>query len=223
VHAARRASPAGRLPAVDPDEADARGPRGGAVRGRIVADVKRVPRGDAHGLKRDVQDARVGLGEAAAVRGDDGLEEGGEAGGGEAGTLHPVDAVGHHPEAIALVQSPQHEPAARQEVAARRQVVEVRLAEAGGAPGIAPDLAQKPPEALAGERGLGVLAPPERRPEVVVDALVDGERGRRAGKAEGKEGRPEGRALRLVEVEKCVIDVEEDGLEAVQGPTWSGR
>jgi hypothetical protein len=102
-------------------------------------------------------------------------------------------------------------------------VVEVRLAETGGAPGIAPDLTQQAAEALAGERGLGDLAPPERRPEVVVDALVDGECRWGAGEAEREEGLAQGRALRLVEVEKGVIGVEENGLETVQGPTWRGR
>jgi hypothetical protein len=102
-------------------------------------------------------------------------------------------------------------------------VVEVRLPETGSAPGIAPDLAQQASEALAGERGLGDLAPAERRPEVVVDALVGGDRGRGTGEAERKESRPERRALRLVEIEKGVVDVEENGLETVQGPTWRGR
>jgi hypothetical protein len=102
-------------------------------------------------------------------------------------------------------------------------VVEVRLAETGGAPGIAPDLSQQAAEALAGESGLGDLAPPERRPEIAVDALVDGDRGRWAGEAEREEGPPQGRALRLVEIEKGVIDVEENGLETVQGPTWRDK
>ena len=163
-----------------------------------------------------MQDARVGLGEAAALRGDDRLEEGGEAGGREPRPLHAVDAVGHDPEAVALPQLPQDGPAAGQAVAARRQVVEVRLAEAGGAPGIAPDLAQQAAEALAGERGLGDLAAAEGRPEVVVDALVGGDRGRGAGEAEREEGLPERRALGLVEIEEGVIDVEENGAEAVQ-------
>jgi len=84
----------------------------------------------------------------------------------------------------------QHGSAAGQEVAARRQVVEVRLAQTRGASGIAVDLAQQAAEALARERGLGDLAPAERRPEVVVDALVGGEGGRRAGKAEREESLP---------------------------------
>ena len=102
-------------------------------------------------------------------------------------------------------------------------MVEVRLTEEGGTPGIAPDLAQQASEALAGERGLGDLAPAESRPEVEVDALVGGDRGRGTGEAEREKSLPERRALRLVEIEECVIDVEENGLETVQGPTWRGR
>ena len=104
-----------------------------------------------------------------------------------------------------------------------RQVVEVRLAEAGGPPGIAPDLAEQAAEALAGERGLADLAAAEGGPEVVVDALVGGDRRRRAAEAEGEEGLAERRSLGLVEVEERVIDVEEDGAEGGQAATWRGR
>jgi hypothetical protein len=102
-------------------------------------------------------------------------------------------------------------------------VVEVRLAQAGRAPGIASDLAQQASEALAGERGLGDLAAPEGRPEVVVDALVGGDRGGGTGEAEREKSLAQRRALGLVEIEKGVVDVEENGLETVQGPTWRGR
>jgi len=102
-------------------------------------------------------------------------------------------------------------------------VVEVRLAQARRAPGIASDLAQQASEALAGERGLGDLAAPEGRPEVVVDPLVGGDRGGGASDAEREESLPERGALRLVEIEKGVVDVEEYGLETVQGPTSRGR
>jgi hypothetical protein len=118
---------------------------------------------------------------------------------------------------------PQHGPAAGQTVAVRRQVVEVRFAEAGGAPRITLDLAQQAPEALARQGGLGDLAPAEGRPEVVVDVPVGGDRRRGAGEAARQESLPERRALRLVEIEKGVVDVEENGLETVQGPTWRGR
>ena len=213
----------GRLPAVHPDEPDARRPRGSAVGRRVVADIEGVPGSDAHRVERHVQDARVGLGEAAALRGDDGLEEGGEAGGREPRPLHAVDAVGHHAQAVVLPQLEQDRSAAGQPVPVRREAVEVGLAQAGRAPGIPSDLAQQASETLAGERGLGDLAAPEGRPEFVVDALVGGNRGGGTGEAEREKSLPERRALRLVEIEECVIDVEENGLETVQGPTWRGR
>jgi hypothetical protein len=102
-------------------------------------------------------------------------------------------------------------------------VVEVGLAEAGSAAGVAPDLAQQPPEALAGESGLRGLAPAEGGPQLVVDPPVRGNRGRGAGEALRREGVPEGRALGPVVVEEGVVDVEEDGAEAVQATTWRGR
>jgi hypothetical protein len=102
-------------------------------------------------------------------------------------------------------------------------VVEVGLAEAGGPAGIAPDLAQEPAEALAGEGGLGHLAPAEDGPQLVVDPPVRGDRGRGTGEAQRGEGLPEGRALGPVEVEERVIDVEENGAEAFQATTWRGR
>jgi hypothetical protein len=102
-------------------------------------------------------------------------------------------------------------------------VVEIRLAEARGPPGVAPDLAEETAEALPGERWLADLAAAEGGPEVVVDALVGGDGGGGAGKAEGEEGFAERGALGLVEIEERVIDVEEDGAEAVQAATWRGR
>lgn len=102
-------------------------------------------------------------------------------------------------------------------------MVEVGLAKAGGPPGFAPDLAEEAAEALAGERGLADLAAPEGGPEVVVDALVGGDRRGGTGMAEGEESFAERSALGPVEIEKGVIDVEEDGAEAVQAATWRGR
>lgn len=104
-----------------------------------------------------------------------------------------------------------------------REVVEVGLAEAGGPPGIAPHLAEQAAKALAGERGLADLAAAEGGPEVVVDALVGGDRGTGTGEAEGEERFPEGGPFGPVEIEKRVIDVEENGAEAVQAVTWRGR
>jgi hypothetical protein len=121
------------------------------------------------------------------------------------------------------VQLAQQGTAARQPVAAGRQVVEVRLAEASCASGVAPDFPQEAAEPLPREGGLGDLAPAEGRPQVVVDPLVRGDRGRGAGEARRREGLAERQALGPVEIEQRVIDVEEDGAEAVQAATWRGR
>jgi hypothetical protein len=102
-------------------------------------------------------------------------------------------------------------------------VVQVRLAEAGGLPGVAPDPVEQSAKALAGEGGLADLPAAEGGPEVVVDALVGGDRREGARKAEGEEGFAERRALGPVEVEESVIDVEEDGAEAFQAATSRGR
>ena len=101
-------------------------------------------------------------------------------------------------------------------------MVEVRLAEAGGAAGVAPGLAEEPAEAFPGEGGLGDLASAEGSPQRVVDPPVRGDRGGGAGEAERREGLAEGRSLGPVEIEESVIDVEEDGAEAVQATTWRG-
>ena len=118
---------------------------------------------------------------------------------------------------------PQDGPAAGQTVAVPGQVVEVGLAEAGGPPAVAPDLAQEAAESLVGERALADLTAAEDGPEIVVDALVGADRRGGAGETEGEEGFAERRALGLVEVETGVVDVEEDGAEAVQAATWPGR
>jgi hypothetical protein len=102
-------------------------------------------------------------------------------------------------------------------------VIEVRLAEARGPAGVAPDLAEQAAEALAGERGLGDLAAAVGRPQVLVDAPVGGDRRGRAAEAERPEGRAKRRPLGPVEVQERVVDVEEDGAEAVQAATWRGR
>jgi hypothetical protein len=220
--AAGAAAPHARSP-VHPDEPHARRPGRGAVGGRVVADVDGVAGQDLHLVERHVQDAGVGLGEAAALRGDDRVEEGCAAGGGEPRPLHAVDPVGHDPEAVALPQLPQEGPAAGQAFPVLRQVVEVRLAERGGPPGVAPDLPEQAAEALAGERGLADLTAAVGRPEVGVDALVRGDRRPGAGQSEGEEGLAECGALGPVEIQERVIDVEEDGAEAVQAATWRGR
>jgi hypothetical protein len=102
-------------------------------------------------------------------------------------------------------------------------VVEVCLADAGGPPGVAPDLAEQAPEALAGEGRLADLAAAVGGPEVAVDALVGGDRRGGARKAEGKERSAQRPALGPVEVQERVVEVEEDGAEGVQAATWPGR
>ena len=137
--------------------------------------------------------------------------------------MHAVDAVGHDAQAVAFAERPQHRPTARQAVAARREPVEVDRAEAGSLLRIAADLPQQAAEALLRERGLSDLAAAERGPQLVVDALVRRVRRARTRQAERVEGLTQGRALGLVEVEQRPVDVEEDGAEAGQGPTWRGR
>jgi hypothetical protein len=57
----------------------------------------------------------------------------------------------------------------------------------------------------------------------VIDALVRRVRRAGTGQAERVQGLAQGGALGPVEVEQRPIDVEEDGAEAGQGPTWRGR
>jgi hypothetical protein len=84
-------------------------------------------------------------------------------------------------------------------------------------------LPQQTAEALLRQRGLGDLAAAEGRPQLVVDALVGGERAGGTGQPEREQGLTKCGALGLVEVEQRPVDVEEDGAEAGQGPTWRGR
>jgi hypothetical protein len=102
-------------------------------------------------------------------------------------------------------------------------VVEVLLAEAGGAARVAADLTEQAPEALPGEGGLGDLPAAVGGPQLVVDAPVGGNG--RAGAAEAKrdQGLAQRRPLGPVEVEERVVDVEEDGAQAGQAATWRGR
>lgn len=82
---------------------------------------------------------------------------------------------------------------------------------------IGPDLAQQAAEALAGERGLRDLAAAERRPQLVVDALVGDERRAGAREPERVQGLAQRGALGPVEVEQRAVDVEENGARAGQG------
>jgi hypothetical protein len=210
--------------AVHPHEADAGAGRGLAVGGGIVPDVDRVARSDLQRVERRVEDARVGLGEAAALGGDDRLEERLEARGAQPRPLHAVDAVRDDAEAVAPAELAQGGAAAGQAVAAGAEVVEVRLPEPAGVAGVGPDRAQEAAEALGGELLLGRLPAAEGGPQLVVDALVGRDRRRRAGEAPGREGLAQGASLGAVEVEEGVVDVEEDGAEAGQAAaTWRGR
>jgi len=88
---------------------------------------------------------------------------------------------------------------------------------------VSPDLHEEPPEALAGEVGLGDLAPAIRCPQRVVDPAVGDVDGPGERQAQRVQCFLERDALGPVVVEKGSIDVEEDGAEAGQGPTWRGR
>jgi hypothetical protein len=206
------------------------GSRGGpAIHVRVVAHVHRVSRCHPERVEGHVEDPRIGLGEAASLGGDDGVEERVEPRRPEARSLHAVDAVRDHPQAEALRQPREDGPAARQAFAAGGQAIEEGLPEARRPPGIAIHVDQELAEALACEVLLPDRSTPVLVPEGVVDPPVGSESGARAGKAEVGEGGAEGRPLGPVEVEKGVVDVEENGAESGQAGffgrrvTWRGR
>ena len=200
-----------------------------AIHVRVVPHVHRVSGGHPERVESHVEDPRIGLGEAAALGGDDGVEERVEPRRPEARSLHPVDAVRDHPQAEALGQPREDGSAARQAVAAAGQAIEEGLPEARRPPGIAVQVDQELAEALAREVRLPDRPPPVLVPEGVVDAPVCDESGAREGKSEVGEGGAEGRPLGPVEVEQGVIDVEEDGADSDQAgfsgkrATWRGR
>jgi len=134
-----------------------------------------------------------------------------------------VDAVGHDAEPVAPPERPQYGAAAGQAVTAAGESLEVGGAEAGGPRRITPDLAEQPAKALPGQRRLGDLSAAKGRPQLVVDALVGGERRGREAKPERAQRQPQRGSLGSIEVEQRPVDVEEDGAEAGQGPTWRGR
>ncbi len=176
-----------------------------------------------------MEDPRIGLGEAAALGGDDGVEERVEPRRREARSLHAIDAVRDHSQAEALRQPDKDGPAPRQAVATGGQVIEEGLPEPGRPPRIAIHVDQELAEALAREVMLPDRPLPVPVPEGVVDPPVGGESGARAGESEGGEGGAEGRRLGPVEVEQGVVDVEENGAESGQAgflgrrATWRGR
>ena len=108
-------------------------------------------------------------------------------------------------------------PAAGQPVAARREPVEIALAQPPRPRVIPARLAQQPAKALAGERGLRDLAAAVGRPQLRVDPDVGEVRFPGAGKPDVGERLAERDALRAVEVEQRAVEVEEDGAEPGQG------
>ena len=118
-HAPRRPPQAARqyVAPVDPDEGGPGAGGGPAVHGRIVAHVHRRRRFDPERVQGGVQDAGIGLGEAAALRGHDRVEELSKARGAEACVLDPVDAVRHHSEGEAAAEGREYASATRQAVA----------------------------------------------------------------------------------------------------------
>jgi hypothetical protein len=196
---------------------------GSAVGRRIVAHVEGAPRRDPERVEGHLKDAGIGLCVAAALGGHDDLEERVETSNGEPRALHAVDAVRHDAEPIVLPKLLQDGPATGQPVTPLRQMVEVRLAEPPGEPGGGPGSTEEPAEPLASELGLGDLTPAIRGPQFLVDPAVGGE-GRGSVQQPQREKRPlQGDALGPFVVEKGVVDVEEDGAETVQEPTWRGR
>jgi hypothetical protein len=172
--------------------------------------------------ERHLQDPRVGLGEAAALRGHDHVEQRRESRGREAGSLDAVDSVGDDAQTVAAAQRDEGRPAARQPIAALAEPVEVGFAEPGRAPPVRADVAQQAAETLAREGPLGDLVPPEGSPQLGVDPLVGRQRGRRTRQAEREQGLLQGRALGPVEIEQRVVDVEENGAGTGQA-TSRGR
>jgi hypothetical protein len=89
--------------------------------------------------------------------------------------------------------------------------------------GIGAEVAQEAAEALGGERSLRDPSAAVEIPELVVDPAVGEQRGRRERKGEVGKGPAERDALRAVEVEERVVEVEEDGAEAGQGLVGAAR
>ena len=163
-----------------------------------------------------MQDPRVGLGEAAALGGDDGLEERVEPGGLQARALDAVDPVRDHAQPVAPAEALERAAAAGQPVAPGREVVEEGLPEASGPTRVPLEMDEELAEALVGQVGLADRPAAVLLPERVVDPPVGGQDAGREREAEVGEGGAEGGPLGAVEVEERVIDVEEDGAEAGQ-------
>jgi hypothetical protein len=182
-----------------------------------------VARGDPEDVEGDVEDTRIGLGEPTALGGDHRLEEGGQAGDGEARALHAVDPVGDDAQPVPLPEPKEHGSATGETISSLGEVIQIGFPQASGRPRVGSHLLQQKPEALTSEGGLGDLPPTVGRPQPVVDPAIGGVSGRRVRQPERLQGLLQGRALGPVVVEKGVIEVEENDAKAVQGPTWRGR
>lgn len=170
-----------------------------------------------------MEDAGVGLGVARPLRGDHHLEERGEAGDGEPRALDAIEAVRHDPQPKPLSQLLENRSTAGQTISPPGEMIQVRLAETPGEARVGPDLHEELPKALAGEMRRGDLAPAIRLPQRVVDPAVGDVDGSGERQAQRVQCFLERDALGPVVIEKGSIDVEEDGAEAGQGPTWRGR
>jgi hypothetical protein len=200
-------------PAVDPHEAHAGAAGGLLVHGRIVPDVDCLPRRDAQLAQGDLQDARVGLGDATALRGDDRLEQAVQPRGPQPAVLDAGQAVGDQAEPEASAEREEGLAAAGERVGQARDLALVAPREAIGALGVGPGGQQEAAEAFALERRDVDLAAPVALPQRVVDAPVDGQPLGREGQPQAAAGRAQGGALRAGEVEQRVVEVEEDGAE----------
>lgn len=128
-----------------------------------------------------------------------------------------VDAVRHHAELVVAAEVLEGSPAAREAVAALRQVDQERVGQLGGPPGSLAEMGEQEAEALAGQVRLHDLPPSILLPETIVDAPILGADRARIGERKAQEGRPQRRALGAVEVQKGVVEVEEDRARPPQG------
>lgn len=202
---------------VHPAEGDTR-PRGRpSVRRHVVPYVKSLRGGEAQRVQGHLQDAGIGLGEAATLRGDHHLEETLQPGRPQPGPLDAIDPVGNDPQPVAGPEAGQGGPAAGQAVTARGQLFEIGPAEASRPPAIGPQEVEQTREALHRQYRLGDSSAAVEGPELLVDAAVLAQGGAAQGPAHlGESGAQRG-PFGPVEVEQGVIEVEQDGAETGQG------
>ena len=206
AHAARKVEAA-----VDPGEGHARAGGGRAVHGHVVAHVHRPRRLDAEGVEGRVQDAWVGLGEAAPLGGHNRVEERPQSRGGQAGVLHAVDPVRDHPQREAAAEGHEHPAAPGQAVAPRGEMGHEVAGETPGPVFPRGEGREQLAEAFHLERGLRDLASPISGPQRIVDRAIRGEDARRERQAQPAQGPAQGGPLGAVEVEERAVEVEENG------------